>query len=274
MLKIAIGCIFYNCYEELKRLVDSIPNGFIDYFIGIDGIYRYNKEQDPNLPDLSNDGSRKVILDHGGGHKYTAVLQHKPNVTEYEKRSQYLDLCQHLNIDVLLIVDSDEFFIYPDGVKPDEAFHIFKRNLELIIKKHQGHNVFGMRTLNIHDKLESYKPRIWYKPGEMRYLSGSHYHYANVITEADTINTFEVNGINYCQHCESVVKGIILAHDHSLRSKEQTQRHDDYIEYLKRFEGLVQSHKYSLEQAHKLAKEGLSYDDILRQGLNNNKVDT
>lgn len=270
MLKIAIGCIFYQCYEELKRLIDSIPKGFIDYIIAIDGIYKYNKEQNPTLPLTSTDGSRDLIMYNNNKFEYNLV--DLSNTTEFEKRNLYLEICQELNVDVLLIVDSDEFFIFPEGVKPEDAFNTFKRNLELTINKHKkDHNVFGIRTLNIHekedDKIGSYKPRIWYKPAEMRYVFGSHYHYANVVREKETLDSFKANRICYCQHCESVVKGIILAHDHGLRTEKQIQLHDQYVEYLKRFEGLVQSHRYSLDDAHNIAKSGKSYEDILREQM-------
>jgi len=270
-MKIAIGCIFYQCRTELERLVNSIPRNFIDYFIGIDGIYKYNKEQNPQLPDVSNDGSRELLMQYGGGQKYVVALSSKPNSTEFEKRNTYLEICDKLgDIDVLIIVDSDEFFLFPEGTNLKDSVFRFKRNLEFTIGKliNREHNVFGIHTLNLHDKVESYKPRIWYKPEEMRYLNGSHYHYANIKTEQATIETFNQNRINYCQHVAEVVKGAVLGHDHSLRSQKQTEMHDKYVEYLTRFEGLVQSHKYNIEEAHKFAVAGVSYDDILR-----NKID-
>jgi hypothetical protein len=267
-MKIAIGCIFYNAKSELERLLKSIPNKTFDYFIAIDGIFKYTKEQNPTLPNLSTDGSRQLLLsDEIGLTRITNVLSYYtdlPNL-EYYKRNKYLEICEEMDIDVLIIVDSDEFFIFPEGTKPEIAFNRFKQNLEQKIEKHGDHNVFGIHTLNIHDdKLNSYKPRIWYKPGEMRYIYGSHYHYANVIREKESIDNFKLNGVCYCQHCPDVIKGVVLAHDHSLRSPTQTKIHDDYVEYLKRFEGLVQSHKYDIEQSHKIASKGISYDDILR----------
>ena len=263
-MKIAIGCNFYQCRNELERLIKSIPKGFIDYFIGIDGIYRYVKEQYPELPDVSNDGSKQTML-HSDD--FVSIWVEKTNCTEFEKRNKYLEICEQWkdDIDVLIIVDSDEFFIFPEGIKPKIAFSRFKQNLELAIEKHKDHNVHCIHTLNIHDdKLNSYKPRIWYKPGEMHYIYGSHYHYANIIREKDTIDNFKLNNTCYCQHCPDVVKGVVLAHDHSLRSQTQIEIHDKYVEYLKRFEGLIQTHKYSIDEAHKIASKGTSYDDVLR----------
>lgn len=266
-MKLAIATIFYQCHTELERLVNSIPPNFIDYFIGIDGIYRYNKEQNPDLPNVSNDGSRELLMQYGAGQKYVLCMQSMPKVTEFTKRNTYLALCEKLgDIDVLIIVDSDEFFLFPQGINVKDSVFRFKRNLEYTIGKLQNreHNVFGIHTLNLHDKVESWKPRIWYQPEEMRYIYGSHYHYANKKREQATLKTFKENRICYCQHTADMVKGVVLGHDHSLRSQTQTEMHDKYVEYLTRLEGLVQSHKYSLENAHKLAAQGLSYDDILR----------
>ncbi|MGE5661122.1 MAG: hypothetical protein ACM3X1_02635 [Ignavibacteriales bacterium] len=275
-MKVAIGCLFYNCYAELDRLLNSIPKGFIQYFIGIDGVYRYTKEQNPELPELSTDGSRELILENSK--KFIPVLVDKPNNLEFNKRNAYLETCEKLgDVDVLIIVDSDEYFLYPEATEPETAFFRFKQNIEkAIMDTQQNHNIFAIRTLNLNESppYESYHPRIWYRPGEMRYLNGSHYYYANIVTEKNDIELFDSQRYNYVQYSHSVVKGVILAHSHALRSKQHMQMRADYIPYLIRFEGLTQSHKFTLEESHKLAAAGKSYEDILRGEQNTTRVST
>src|SRR5688572_22608051 len=117
-MKIAIATIFYNSFEEIKRLLDSIPVGAIDYFIGVDGIFKYTKEKYPQLPEYSDVYSRALILSKD--EKFVPVLVEKPNSTEFEKRNAYLETAEKLgDIDVLMIIDSDEMFLYDSGTKPE-----------------------------------------------------------------------------------------------------------------------------------------------------------
>lgn len=269
-MKIALGLNFYNAYDGLKRLCDSIPVGFIDYVIGIDGVYRYTKEKHPELSLVSNDGSQKILLDQADKNKFCTILMEYPNVTEFEKRNKYLEICQDMNIDILIIVDSDEYFIYPEGTDPTTAFTQFKINLQKTIyaynfEHNNEHNVFGIRTLDIDNNYDAYRPRIWANPGQMRYIYGSHYHYANVERESEDIENFKNNRICYVQCCPKVVKGIILAHDHNMIKSGTQEIRNEYIEYLKKFESLTQSHNYSLDECHRLAAEGKDYQDILME---------
>lgn len=267
-MNIAILCVFYNCHEELKRLLSSIPENCIEYLIAIDGVYRYPKEQNPDLSELSDDGSRQVIMTATeADHIPNKIIVDFPNKLEFEKRNKYLEICETMKdkIDVGIIIDSDEFILYPEGTRPADAFFRFKQNLEKAIKDTQGnHNVFAIRSLNLNENppYEGYYPRIFYKPGEMRYLNGSHYYYGNIYREKKDIELFNSHRHNYVQYSHSITKGVILGHHHNLRSKEHMKMRAEYIPYLVRFEGLTQSHKYSLEESHKLASIGVEYNKI------------
>ena len=186
-IKIAIGCIFYNNAKELKRLLESIPIGVLDYFIGIDGVFKFTKEQNKDLPDYSNDGCRELIFEHSNSKEFVAIYYQNTDTTEFEKRNTYLEVCDKLgDIDILIIVDTDEYFKYEPYETPEEAWTRFKKNLEFEIRKYKDHNVFG---INYIDEVgtKTYKPRVWVKPDEMRYIYGSHYHYANVKREQKDI---------------------------------------------------------------------------------------
>lgn len=257
-MKIAIATIFYNNALELKRLLDSIPKGAIDYFIGVDGIFKYTKEQNPELSDLSDDGTQNFLLECSTSEyvdRFTRVIVSKTNSTEFEKRNTYLKVCEDLgDVDVLIITDTDEFFVYNEGTSPEQSWQRFKKNLEFEIRKYPGHNVYG---IDFTDECgtRTYKPRVWVNPSEMRYIYGSHYHYANVQTENGDIERFRQNGICYLQQAQAIIKGLTLKHDHSLRSEEYLKRREQYQKYLISYESIIQQHKYSEEEADKLAKD-------------------
>jgi hypothetical protein len=97
-MKIAAGIIFYNDGISLKRCLDSIADN-IDIIFAIDGKF-------PNFPNdkplTSTDGSIDVVKSYPN-----ALLVHYI-APEFNKRQHYLELCKEHNIDILLIIDSDE----------------------------------------------------------------------------------------------------------------------------------------------------------------------
>jgi hypothetical protein len=273
MVRIAIATIFYGQILEMMRLINSIPaSAPVNYHIMVDGIFRYTKEKYPDLPEVSHTQVRTRLLNYTAERSLTCIpiLVDKPNALEYDKRMAYLETIRRINeggsslkknIDVLIIVDSDEYFTYPEGVTPEDAWDTFVKNMELAIKRTGGrHNVFGIRTFDKKVKIDSYCPRIWYKPEEMSYINNSHYHYANIIVEAGTIKQFQDNKINYCQHAHSVIKGVTLEHDHYYREKDYLDKREEYQKYLVKFEELVQSYRFDKDTAHKMAKQVPSKD--------------
>lgn len=258
-MKIAIATIFYQNKLELQRLVDSIPDNVVDYWICIDGPFRYNLDMNPDLPHKSNDGSIDLIMESRFKFNYGIVLHYKAGSTEFDKRNAYLENCQKLGIDCLLIIDSDEYFIYDDGKTPLQCWQRFIKNIELEAIKHPHHNVFGIRTYDPIHKLESYCPRIWLKPHQMRYVYGSHYHYANIETEQRDIDYFKQYRQCYVQNAESIIKGgVSLAHSQDLRSEEYQKRRKQYQQYLVRYEELTQSHKFTPQECDRMAKDNPS----------------
>ena len=256
-MKIALATIFYNNCAELQRLVDSIPPKVVDNWIAVDGPFRYNLDINPDLSHKSNDGSIKVIFDSAPKFNGSIILHHKPGATEFDKRNTYLENCSKLgDIDVIIIVDSDEYFIYPPGITPLQAWQRFRKDMEILLIQNRHHNVYGIQYEQADSPSDTYKPRIWVNPAKMRYLNGSHYHYANVESEQKDIELFKKNRLNYVQQALSIIKGgIILTHDQSLRTKEYQEQRKQYQQYLVRYEELVQSYNHDYEEADKLAKQ-------------------
>ena len=193
-MKIALATIFYNNAKELERLVNSIPDKTLGYFIGVDGIFRYIKEQHPDLSNLSVDGSREILLDQHHK-KFATCLFILDNSTEFDKRNTYLRVAEALEIDCIIIVDTDEMFYYEPGYTPEDSWNRFRKNLEFEMRRYPGHNVFGIRYLD-EAGTDTYKPRVWVNPSKMRYVYGSHYNYANIETEAKDIEYFKSQNLN------------------------------------------------------------------------------
>ena len=182
-MKIALFLIFYNNKKEIQRLLNSIPDKVVDYLIAVDGPFRYNLDMNPDLPMKSDDGSLEVLTDSAPKFIESVIISYRPGATEFDKRNTYLEICnKKIHVDVGIVTDSDEYFIYPpEDRKPGRCWDILKQDLELekIKNSNERHNVYGIRWTEEGD-IDTYKPRIWFYPGEMRYINGSHYHYANI----------------------------------------------------------------------------------------------
>lgn len=268
-MKIAIATIFYNNCLELQRLVDSIPTKAIDYWITVDGPFRYNLDVDQTLSHKSDDGSLKIIYDSASKFNHSVIVHHKPGATEFDKRNTYLEICEKLgDVDVLIIVDSDEYFVYPSGLNRIDCWTRFKQNIEIDMIQNRHQNVYGIRYLEdtkpgggegwktaIDTSADTYKPRIWVDPGKMRYISNSHYNYANIEEEKDTVEYFKKYKQVYCQSAAKVLRGgVVLTQDQSLRTEKYQQQRKQYQQYLVALEPMVQQGK-SYEEADRIARD-------------------
>ena len=214
-LKIAAGIIFFNDCFSLKRCLNSIDNG-VDIIFAIDGKFS-NFPSDSNL---STDGSRELIKSYS-----QSVLVDFPG-NEVEKRSKYLELCAKHHIDVLLIIDSDEF------VLEDANWELFRNSLNRIVFDRDGckHNVcsINLQTVGKAEEFMAY-PRIWYKPNEMEYYGNRHYFYRNKVPN-------KTNVPHMGDHTNNIVQGIKLGHDHNLRSRDHMDNRFIYQSWLQNFE--------------------------------------
>ena len=257
-MKVALATVFYQKINEVKRLVESVPKGVVDYWLAIDGPYRYIVEK-YNTPPKSHLACRTVFTNKTG---VDVRLYDNPGVTEYQKRQFYLELCssESFDIDVLIIIDSDEYFLYPPGSDPFLIWREFIFNISRArqdnIKNYSDHNVFNIAFQD--EGIKSYKPRIWLNPGEMRYLGGSHYHFGNVKREINKIKHYESFGSIYNQAAITEIPGMNIAHSHDLRHNDYKKRDKDYRDYITRYEELIQTtepggKKLTASIAHDLA---------------------
>jgi hypothetical protein len=102
------------------------------------------------------------------------------------------------------------------------------------------------------------RPRCWYKPGDMRYLFGSHYHWGNIVTEKKIIEEHQKTKRTYLQYSIDDIDfpELLLVNDPStVRSKEANERREKYQQYLVTYEALRQiNHSMPHLQAHQIAK--------------------
>jgi hypothetical protein len=213
--KLAAGIIFFNDCSSLKRCLDSLIYG-VDIIFAIDGRF-------PNFPadsDLSTDGSRELVKSYP-----QCMLIDFPR-SEFEKRSKYLEYCQTYSIDVLLIIDSDEFILN------NADWKAFRHNLRRIIfdRDKSTQNVYAIKVQIVgkDDEFLGY-PRIWYKPAEMEYYGGRHYYFRN---KDPLIKNIPHQG----DHSLNVIEGIMIGHNHCLRNQYHLQSRFEYQTWLENYE--------------------------------------
>ena len=195
-LKVAAAVVFYQDAAGLHRTLQSLESG-VDLMLTLDGRFR----QGPSGPNLSTDGSRDIVKQYRN-----ALLIDCPAFSEFEKRQTYLELCQTNNVDVLLIIDSDEFV----GANADWDY--WKHDLwdKIVIRYHQWFNVFGIQWCDTGNPTSNndIKPRIWFRPEQMEYWGGRHSWFRNKRDHFKPIHSIDV------------IRGIEIHQDQNLRTTE------------------------------------------------------
>jgi hypothetical protein len=214
-IRLGAGIIFFNDYSSLKRCINSINEG-VDIIFAIDGKF-------PTFPgdsQFSTDGSRELV------NSYSKCLLVDCPKSEFEKREKYLEYCALYTIDILLIIDSDEFVLNCcdwETIRRDLKTAIFDRDK-------CEYNVYAvmLQCLENSQDFAPY-PRLWYDPLQMEYYAGRHYCFRNKDLNKNNIP-------NQPDFVSRVIEGIVLGHDHSLRSKYHLEGRSMYQTWLVNFE--------------------------------------
>ena len=189
---IGIGYCFYNDIESIKRGLPTFADK-VDYIFAIDGKFSLR-----DGPDFSNDGSTEFI------ESFKNAVVRKFVGMEHDKRQQYIELAKDYKVDVLIIIDSDEYVAEADWV-------LFRENLSKIISSEQ--NIHGVNFLT--DGNITQYPRVWIRPHQIKYWN------AHCL--------FEVNGnVIRSPKCLKPVEGILLKMDDTLRSEEYLKETSNY----------------------------------------------
>lgn len=206
-MKIAIGYCYYNDLKSIQRGIPTFVNE-VDFVFAVDGKFSFRSGSD-----YSDDGSTEYLS------QFKNVIIRKFVGMEHDKRQQYIEMCKEHDIDVLIIIDSDEYVSQAD-------WDLFKKNLELILSSEQ--NIHGINFFT--DGNITQYPRVWIRPHQIKYWN------AHCL--------FEVNG-NVIRSPKNLkpVEGITLMMDDNLRSEEYLKETTNYqykmIEFEKPFRKLI-----------------------------------
>ena len=222
-LKIGIGLSFYEDFDSLRRMLMSCQSYPIDLIIAVDGIYK-------GYPAKNFDSSKKVI-DLFKAFQTPVLHQSFPNFNQNAKRQVYFDLSKANDLDVIIVMDTDEYFLHDQTNWP-----LFMEDLEQKINNdaHTWRRAYCLPvylkdkgTQQMEQGYYENLPRIFYKPWELRYVD-DHYTIRNKTT--GVMMTFEGN---------SVISNIAMGHDHDLRTKEYNANTKKYEEELIEYENSV-----------------------------------
>jgi hypothetical protein len=114
-MKIAVGLIFFNDIDSLKRCIPTLK---VDKIYAVDGRFKNFNSDKP----LSTDGSREYLKKF----KNIKIID-APDLEEVDKRNIYLKECQE---EFLLRIDSDEWV--------EGNWSQFREEIMTVVKKENG----------------------------------------------------------------------------------------------------------------------------------------
>ena len=150
--EIAVGFCFYeDSVETVKRAIESVKD-HVQYIFAIDGKYKfYESDRLLSTPDV-----REYLKSVPN-----VILYDAPNLTEADKRQKYMDLCKIHNIDVIIIMDSDEWFTERTKWEPALKY------IEALLYRFPEPKIHGVRMQ--FSGTEGIHPRVWMKPKLISY---------------------------------------------------------------------------------------------------------
>jgi hypothetical protein len=213
-VRLAAGIVSFDDERGLRRCLKSIHD-HVDLMIVIDGKFRYFEDDH----DISIDNSREVVESFSN-----SVYCCWPNLTEIDKRNKYLEFAGEMNVEFLLVIDSDEFAVID---KEEFLYNLEKlRNLKMTNGSHDGGgntDVYGIKIFEKHIEKpnyirERYIERLFYKPGKLRYQSI----HCNLVDVDNPSRNFTTGKYS------SEINGITLYNDDDLRTSNYLKRSIQY----------------------------------------------
>ncbi len=191
-MKIGVGYCYYQDVDSIKRGITTFVDN-VDFIFAIDGKFSLREGKD-----YSDDGSTEYL------EQFDNVIIEKFVGMEYDKRQKYIDLAVKNNVDVLIIIDSDEYVSKAD-------WNLFRKNLEKILDSPD--NIHGVNFFT--DGNITQYPRIWIRPHQIKYWN------AHCL--------FEVNG-NVIRSPKNLkpVDGITLEMNDNLRTEDYLKKTSEY----------------------------------------------
>lgn len=222
-LKIGIGLSFYNDFDSLQRMLLSCQSYPIDKIIAIDGKY----EGYPSKQMYSD----KEVLDLFKTSQTPYHIYKVAEKSQNEKRQAYFDAAKEHDLDVIIVMDSDEYFLHEKTNWP-----LFMDDLRDKIANHAHTYVqcYCIPTYLTHKGIEKMPdayvenlPRVFHQPWKLTYVD-DHYTIRNKTT-----------GVIMTSTSNQVLEHIALGHDHTLRTKQYKANTKKYEEELVEYENSV-----------------------------------
>jgi hypothetical protein len=226
-------------------MLQSLQSYPIDLILAIDG--RYDIHPSDNI--LSDKQARDLFK----GYQTPYKLIDAPNLTQNAKRQIYFDKAAEYRLDVIIVMDSDEYFIHDKTV-----WSAFLTELEQKVRgnEHTYIQCYCIPTLLIDKGIQRMPegyienlPRLFTNPSTLQYVE-DHYTIRNKST-----------GVLMTTQSNQVLSNILLGHDHKLRSKTYNehckQYEDDLIVYEnenrgKRIDAFIQARDSKLNEICKV----------------------
>lgn len=219
-VRFAVGTSYYNDRACIPRFVKSlIADGRLqpDLLITVDGRYRGY----PDADEYSIDGSAEVFARLKMDFWWQVQNYKMADFDERTKRQAYVNIAAREGMDFLLIMDSDEFVAYPET-----DWNAFRQELEMIKRYScKDHNVYGIRCVDLHQQgYAGFRPRLWYRPGEMHYTN-THYYFKRRDSKDTATGYIHRN-----------VENLTIFHDHTPRSQQREELRKEYRLLLPKLE--------------------------------------
>lgn len=208
-MKIALGTIFYNSEVEIRKLIQTTPKDITIY--AHDG--KFDQYVDENPRCSSDDGTIQYLKS-----QKNVKLFNDPNLPQWEKRNRYLVEAEKDGIDLLIVADSDHYFI---GNWAD-----FIKNAHTLFSKYTEQAGFCIPLLTKgNDGVFRFVHVSWiYRPSKVRY-SGSHDNCVNQL------------GYRILPKTSPIINGILMVNDHTIRTQTRTEQGINYKLVNRRTEG-------------------------------------
>ena len=225
-MKFGIGLSFYNDVDGLKLLLASVDKQ-VDLLLAIDGRYP-SFGRGKGLAALSTDGSREVLR----GYDNTLLVDYP--ATQVQKRNKYLQLSKKHGLDFLIILDGDEYI--KNDADWDTFRYVAQKRVRLDVSMYR---IYDIRYEEQNGWDFGERPRLWYRPWEIRYDVK---HYRWYIKSKNHLDrpVYEGNA------GRALIPGLIIKHNRDARPKARNAIMDRYEDWLLHYEIKAMKRKYHL----------------------------
>lgn len=206
---------FYKDFDSLQRMLRSLESYPFDMLIAIDGRYKGHTGKTPLSDKKTRDLFKTIQTPH--------ILIDAPDISQIDKRQIYNDKSVDYDLDVLIVMDSDEFIVHEQTNWP-----IFIEELNSAIKSNRGTYIQGysipsrVNQKRYGNKEDYYMnvTRVLHRPYDLKYVD-THYDVRNKRTGVE---------MSYASDT-TVLTHFVIGTDHKLRDEDYQDQRAKYEWY-------------------------------------------